>query len=119
MKRNRRRRSRRPPRPRRPAHTFYSGDPTSSPSTPQPQPALDNDGQAGQISVLLARLAEASDARPGDVRLLLQSADTLSRIATSGRLSGASRKSLAERMAAVLNSFGDQWLPEERRVDDR
>jgi len=35
-------------------------------------------------------------------------------VAVQQRLSRASKKDLAERMAAVLNSFGDQWLPGDR-----
>jgi hypothetical protein len=94
--------------PRRPPHTFYSGDPTSS---PRAAPAQD-DAQAALISVLLARLAEGLDAHPRDTGSLLRSAEALSRIAAAeNRLTPKSDKQSAERFLEALAAMEDQLLP--------
>ncbi|HEY5640693.1 MAG TPA: hypothetical protein VIW01_11655 [Dehalococcoidia bacterium] len=70
------------------------------------------DGLDEEIALLRVRLRSALEERPEDFDLLREGIALLVRaVATQYRLSPKARKDLAERMAAVLNSVGDQILP--------
>ncbi len=73
------------------------------------------DGLDEEIALLRVRLRSALEKRPEDFDLLRDGIALLVRaVATQYRLSPRARKDLADRMAAVLNSVGDQILPAER-----
>jgi len=73
------------------------------------------DGLDEEIALLRVRLRSALAERPQDFDLLREGIALLVRaVATQYRLSPRARKDLADRMAAVLNSIGDQILPAER-----
>ncbi len=73
------------------------------------------DGLDEEIALLRVRLRSALEQRPEDFDLLRDGIALLVRaVATQYRLSPKARKDLADRMAAVLNSVGDQILPAER-----
>ncbi len=73
------------------------------------------DGLDEEIALLRVRLRSALEERPEDFNLLRNGIALLVRaVATQYRLSPRARKDLADRMAAVLNSIGDQILPAER-----
>ena len=70
------------------------------------------DGLDEEIALLRVRLRSALEERPEDFDLLRDGIALLVRaVATQYRLSPKARKDLADRMAAVLNSVGDQILP--------
>ncbi len=70
------------------------------------------DGLDEEIALLRVRLRSALEQRPEDFDLLRDGIALLVRaVATQYRLSPKARKDLADRMAAVLNSIGDQILP--------
>ena len=70
------------------------------------------DGLDEEIALLRVRLRSALEQRPQDFDLLREGIALLVRaVATQYRLSPRARKDLADRMAAVLNSVGDQILP--------
>jgi hypothetical protein len=70
------------------------------------------DGLDEEIALLRVRLRSALEKRPEDFGLLREGIALLVRaVATQYRLSPKARKDLADRMAAVLNSVGDQILP--------
>ncbi len=70
------------------------------------------DGLDEEIALLRVRLRSALEQRPQDFDLLREGIALLVRaVATQYRLSPRARKDLADRMAAVLNSIGDQILP--------
>lgn len=70
------------------------------------------EGLEEEIAVLRVRLFTALKERPEDLDLLRQGVALIVRaVATQYRLSPKARKDLADRMAAVLNSIGDQILP--------
>ena len=72
------------------------------------------EGLAEEIAVLRVRLLTALKERPQDFDLLREGVALLVRaVATQYRLSPKARKDLADRMAAVLQSIGDQILPVE------
>ncbi len=73
------------------------------------------DGLAEEIAVLRVKLKTALAEHPKDFRLMTACVGLLVKaVATEYRLSPKSKKDLAEGMAAVLNSFGDQLLPPDR-----
>ncbi len=73
------------------------------------------DGLDEEIALLRVRLRSALEERPEDFDLLREGIALIVRaVATQYRLSPRARKDLADRMAAVLNSVGDQILPAER-----
>jgi len=70
------------------------------------------DGLDEEIALLRIRLRSALEQRPEDLDLLREGVALIVRaVATQYRLSPKARKDLADRMAAVLNSVGDQILP--------
>ncbi len=70
------------------------------------------DGLDEEIALLRERLRSALEQRPQDFDLLREGVALLVRaVATQYRLSPRARKDLADRMAAVLNSVGDQIRP--------
>ncbi len=70
------------------------------------------DGLDEEIALLRVRLRSALEQRPQDFGLLREGIALLVRaVATQYRLSPKARTDLADRMAAVLNSVGDQILP--------
>ena len=70
------------------------------------------EGLAEEIAVLRVRLLTALKERPQDFDLLREGVALIVRaVATQYRLSPKARKDLADRMAAVLQSIGDQILP--------
>ncbi|MCH7617597.1 MAG: hypothetical protein J4N36_00290 [Chloroflexi bacterium] len=70
------------------------------------------DGLDEEIALLRVRLRSALEQRPEDFDLLRDGIALLVRaVSTQYRLSPKARKDLANRMAAVLNSIGDQILP--------
>ena len=70
------------------------------------------DGLDEEIALLRVRLRSALEHRPEDFDLLRDGIALLVRaVSTQYRLSPKARKDLANRMAAVLNSIGDQILP--------
>ena len=70
------------------------------------------EGLSEMIAVLRVRLREALEKRPDDLRLLTHGIDLLVKaVATQYRLSPRARKDLADNMAGLLNSLGDQLLP--------
>jgi hypothetical protein len=74
--------------------------------------ALTMDGLEEEIAILRVRIKEASDAHPGDLRLLTHGISVLARtLAVQYRLSPKARNDLADNLAAALNSLGDQLLP--------
>ena len=73
------------------------------------------DGLDEEIALLRVRLRSALEERPEDFDLLRDGIALLVRaVATQYRISPKARKDLADRMATVLNSVGDQILPAER-----
>jgi hypothetical protein len=94
--------------------SFYGSDSMSEARKLALSGAAESEDTEALLANMRVRIVDTLNKHPGDARLLLDGIDTLSRIAAAtGRPSGGSQKSLAERMAAVLNSFGDQWLPNE------
>lgn len=70
------------------------------------------EGLEHEIALLRVRLKAAINGRPEDLKLLTHGVQTLVRaVAVQYRLSPKARKDLADNLAAVLNSFGDQILP--------
>ena len=73
------------------------------------------EGLEEEIALLRVRLRTALEQRPEDFDLLREGIALIVRaVATQYRLSPKARKDLADRMAAVLNSIGDQILPANR-----
>lgn len=73
------------------------------------------EGLEHEIAVLRVRLLTAIKERPEDFPLLVAGVGMLVRaVATQYRLSPRASKDLADRMAAALNSLGDQLLPADR-----
>jgi len=71
------------------------------------------EGLEQEIALLRARLGGAAGGAEG-VELLADGVQALVRaVAAQYRLSPRARKELADSLAAVLNSFGDQVLPAE------
>jgi hypothetical protein len=69
-------------------------------------------GLEQEIAVLRVRLKAAVREHPEDLRLLVYGIQVLVRaVAAEYRLSPKARADLADSLAAVLNSFGDQVLP--------
>ena len=74
------------------------------------------EGLEHEIALLRVRLKAAINDRPEDLKLLTHGVQTLVRaVAVQYRLSPKARKDLADNLAAVLNSFGDQILPADSR----
>lgn len=72
------------------------------------------EGLDDEIALLRVRLKRAVEEHPQDMQLLTRGMEILVRaVATRYRLSPKSKKDLAENMAALLNSLGDQLLPAE------
>ena len=70
------------------------------------------EGLDEEIALIRVRLARATKERPEDLRLLRDGVTILARaVATRYRLSPRAKQELADSMAAVLNSLGDQILP--------
>ncbi len=75
-------------------------------------PAQEVEGLDDEIALLRVRLRRALEERPEDMQLLVRGLDLLVKaVATRYRLSPKARRDLAENLAAVLNSLGDQLLP--------
>jgi hypothetical protein len=73
------------------------------------------EGLEEEIAVLRVRLNSALNDNPEDFPLLVSGVGMLVRaVATQYRLSPKATKDLADRMALVLNSLGDQLLPADR-----
>ncbi len=71
------------------------------------------EGLDDEIAVLRVRLKTALDERPQDLKLLAQGVQMLVKaVAARYRLSPKARRDLGDQIAAVLNSLGDQLLPE-------
>jgi hypothetical protein len=74
--------------------------------------AAEIEGLADEIAVLRVRLKTAVRQHPEDFALMVQGVGMLVRAVTAQyRLSPRARKDLADNLAAVLNSMGDQILP--------
>lgn len=77
--------------------------------------ALAMEGLAEEIALLRIRLKAAAEDEKTDIRLLAYFMNSLVRaVAAQHRLSPRARKDLADNVAAVLNSLGDQLLPADR-----
>jgi hypothetical protein len=79
------------------------------------------EGLADEIALLRAQLKRAVEASPRtvkarkDLKVVTEGVETLLRaVSTQYRLSPRARAGLADNLAAVLNSFGDQILPADR-----
>lgn len=72
------------------------------------------EGLQEEIALLRVRLLEAVKENPGDLLLLIRGVNALTRaVAAQYRLSPKARRDLADHMANLLNSLGDQFaLPE-------
>ena len=76
--------------------------------------AQEMEGLDDEIALMRVRLKRAVEEDPKDVQLLVKGLDMLTRaVGARYRLSPKSRKDLADNLAAVLNSLGDQLLPPE------
>lgn len=76
------------------------------------QRALTIEGLDEEIAILRVRLTAAAGGHPEDLRPLDHGVQTLVRaVAAQYRLSPKARRDLADNIAAVLNSLGDQLLP--------
>lgn len=74
--------------------------------------AQEVEGLDDEIALLRVRLKRALEERPEDLQLLVRGIDLLVRaVAARYRLSPRARRDLADNLAAVLNSLGDQLLP--------
>jgi hypothetical protein len=74
--------------------------------------ALRVEGLAEEIALMRIRLRETMSAEPIDWRLVAIGVNALVRaVATQYRVSPKAREDLSDRVAAVLNSLGDQILP--------
>ncbi|HEU4760128.1 MAG TPA: hypothetical protein VFT91_09135 [Dehalococcoidia bacterium] len=70
------------------------------------------EGLDDEIALLRVRLRRALGERPEDMQLLVRGLDLLVKaVATRYRLSPRARRDLAENLAGVLSSLGDQLLP--------
>ncbi len=70
------------------------------------------EGLDDEIAVLRVRLRRALEERPEDIQLLVRGLDLLVKaVAARYRLSPQARRDLADNLAGVLNSLGDQLLP--------
>ncbi len=99
--------------PSSPGH-FYGASLTEKERAQLPA-AYEIEGLAHEIATLRVKLNTAIDEHPTDLKLISAGVDMLVKaVATQYRLSPKSKKDLAERMAAVLNSFGDHILPPDR-----
>jgi hypothetical protein len=77
--------------------------------------ALAMEGLTEEIAALRVRLKAAFKEKKPDLRILTQAMNALVRaVATQYRLSPKARKDLAENVAALVNSLGDQLLPPDR-----
>lgn len=77
--------------------------------------ALAIEGLEYEIALLRVRLDELMKQKPVKYRLVTDVMNTLVRAVTAQhRLSRKARKDLADNLAAVLNSLGDQLLPADR-----
>lgn len=99
--------------PPSPGH-FYGGSLTETERSQLPA-AYEMEGLAHEIAILRVKLSTALNEHSGDLKLIAAGVAMLVKaVAVQYRLSPKSKKDLAERMAAVLNSFGDQFLPADR-----
>ncbi|HET9477018.1 MAG TPA: hypothetical protein VFP63_05990 [Dehalococcoidia bacterium] len=74
--------------------------------------ALAMEGLAEEIALLRVRLKAAAGDEKTDIRVLAHFMNALVRaVSAEYRLSPRARKDLADNVAAVLNSLGDQLLP--------
>lgn len=93
---------------------FYAGSLTEA-ERERLRAARELEGIEEEIAVLRVRLNSALEDNPEDMRLLMAGVGMLVRaVATQYRLSPKARGDLADSMAAVLNSLGDQLLPADR-----
>ena len=77
--------------------------------------ALAMDGLGEEIALLRVRLKAAAGDEKTDIRVMAYFMNTLVRaVAAQYRLSPRARRDLADNVAAVLNSLGDQLLPADR-----
>jgi hypothetical protein len=94
------------------AHDAYYASAVTKAERPLLEAARSMEGLEEEIALLRVRLNAAAARHPEDLRLLTHGIQTLVRaVATQYRLSPKARKHLADGLAAVLNSFGDQILP--------
>lgn len=99
---------------RRDARKFYAESLTDA-ERESLKSARKLEGLEEEIALLRVRLLTALRKHPEDLQLLLAGVGMLVRaVATQYRLSPKASKDLAERMAATLNSLGDQLLPPDR-----
>jgi hypothetical protein len=77
--------------------------------------ARDMEGLGEEIAALRVRLAKLYRDEGLDPKVLLRASEVLMRaVATQYRLSPKAKRDLAENVAALLNSIGDQVLPVDR-----
>ena len=93
-------------------HEAYYASAVTNAERPLLEAARSIEGLEEEIALLRVRLNTAAGKHPEDLRLLTHGIQTLVRaVATQYRLSPKARRVLADNMAAVLNSLGDQILP--------
>jgi hypothetical protein len=105
--------------PRRPARRPSVRDFYRRALTEAEQLELDDarelEGLEEEIAVLRVRLQTALQEKPEDLGLLTKGVEALVKaVGAQYRLSPKARKDLADNVAAVLNSLGDQLLPADR-----
>lgn len=94
-----------------PPEDFYSRSLTEA-ERPHLSAARELEGVAEEIAVLRVKLQTAINKHPDDLKLLTHGIDALVRaVSAQYRLSPKARKDLADNLANVLNSLGDQLLP--------
>ncbi len=93
---------------------FYAGSLTFAERERLPA-ARQFEGLREEIAVLRVKLQTAIEKHPDDLKLLTHGIETLVRaVSAQYRLSPKARKDLADNMANLLNSLGDQILPPDR-----
>jgi len=96
---------------RRSVRNFYRHALTESERLDLPE-AERMEGLADEITALRVRLKSALKERPQDLKLAAQGIEMLVKaVAAQYRLSPKAKRDLAQNIAAVLNSLGDQLLP--------
>lgn len=97
-----------------PPTSFYGASLTEKERSQLPA-AYEMEGLAHEIAILRVKLNTTLGEHPANLRLVAAGVEMLVKaLAAQYRLSPKSKKDLGERIAAVLNSFGDQWLPADR-----
>ncbi len=104
----------RPARPRSSVRDFYRRALTEAEQL-ELDGARELEGLEEEIAVLRVRLQTALQEKPEDLELLTKGVEVLVKaVGAQYRLSPRARKDLADNVAAVLNSLGDQLLPADR-----